>query len=207
MSDFRAERFNENTCVVTIEGCFPPCCGSTSIVTRVEFGEDLSFIPDQDTVNSCNQISFSLSNGDSTAIHDQHISPSLLLMEGQSIDLVLKDKDIEKLQICFKLCSNTIDIGHNLTKLNFTKGCYSVNVTISPPQEFLNSNVQIQLQETNFTYCELIEEPSSLMIRVGCIGFNPEDTILQEKIVFVISNNGVCMATYETKFEDQETGV
>lgn len=207
MSKLSAELLDDITCIVTLEGCFPPCCGSISTIERVQFGEHLQFWPDPNMGNSCNNITFSMSRADSSTIYDERISPSLSLSEPPNVELILKNKDIDNLQNCFKHCIKIIDLGHDLIKLNYTRGCFSVNVTISPPGELLNSDVHIQSYKAQFTYCELIEEPSQLTIHIRCVGFNPDDTDIQEKIVLEISHSGVCMDTYETTIGNQEIGV
>ena len=154
----------------------------------------------------CKKIYLSMSNGDSSTIYYDNLLPSLILEESQNstIDLSLVNSDLDNLQNCFKTCTRTIDIGRGLTSLNYTKGCFSVNATLSPPEEVMDHTILLKSYKANFTYCT--ERQSGRVIHIDCVGFNPEDSVVHERIVLEISHSGVCIDTYSLKFGTPETG-
>jgi hypothetical protein len=188
-----AELMSENTCVVTLEGCFPPCCGSRGITKRLWFGTEFRYRPAQQHI-SCYKISISMSYGDSTKIYYGQL-PSVLVVEAEStehINLPLETEHIDTLQNCFNKCIKTIDVGHELTKIAYTRGCFTVDITLSLPEGLTIRS----LLEAEFTYCKLIDEPNAFTIQIACISFNPLDTFIHEKIIVEIPNTEGCINDY-----------
>ena len=197
-----AELMSNNICIVSLEGCFPPCCGSPGTITRVAFGSIRYRLK---VIKPCYKISVSMSNGDSSTIYHENLVPSLMIAESSNsnINLSLMSGDLDNLQNCFETCTTTIDIGRDLTMLNYTQGCFSANATLSPPEELMNHIIVLKSYKAFFTYCT--EKPSDNVIHIHCVGFNPEDAV-QEKIVLEISHSGVCMDAYSLTFGMPEMG-
>lgn len=203
---FRAERSEEydQICIVTLEGCFPPCCGSDGRVTRVLFGSSFRYRPDK--MVPCTEISIGISSGDSSTIYDEQLASSLEVQVDSkelAVNLSLDIIDIQNLQNCFKTCMKTIDIGHKLTALS--QGCFSTNVTISPPEELLNRQVQLPSYKLDLRYCRL-QEQFHLTIQIECIGFNPQDENINEKVIVEISHGGVCTDNFTITIGIPDTG-
>ena len=201
VTSFRVERSEEfdKLCIVTLEGCFPPCCGSDGRVTRILFGSSYRYRPDR--IVPCTEISTSISAGDSSTIYDEKL-PSSLEVQVQSNKLTVNlSVDIQNLQNCFKTCMKTIDIGLKLIALNYTRGCFSTNVTISPPEGLLNSEVHSPYK-LELRYCKLKGEPFNLIFHIECIGFNPNDEHIKEKMIVEISHGGVCTDDFTINITD-----
>lgn len=198
----RSEEFDK-ICIVTLEGCFPPCCGSDGRVTRVLFGSSYRYRPDR--IIPCTEISTSISSGDSSTIYDEKLSSSLEVLVESNILTVNLSLDIQNLQNCFKTCMKTIDIGLKLKALNYTGGCFSTNVTISPPEGLLNSELQSSYK-LELRYCKLKGEPFNLNFHLECIGFNPKNKHIKEKMMLEISHGGVCTDDFTIKIDITDTG-
>ena len=204
VTQLSASLLSDNICIVVLEGCFPPCCGSSGVITRVVFG-NIRYRPK--VMEVCNKIHVSMSSGDSSTIYDDNLLPSLMLEDSpknSTIDLSLMNGDLENLKNCFETCIRIIDIGPGLTSLNYTKGCFSVNATLSLPEEVINHAILTKSYKAYFTYCS--EEQSDQVIHIGCIGFNPKDSHINERIVLEISHNGVCLDSYNLTFGMPEMG-
>jgi hypothetical protein len=203
VSHLSVRRAFGNTCIVVIEGCFPPCCGSTGTITRVTFGQ-FRYWPDG--IEQCYKINISMAEGDAIAIYDDNLLPSVTVrvtdMQNSHINLSLMNSDLDNLQYCFKTCTKTIDIGRDLTTLNYTKGCFSVNVTLVF-QKPMDLQTMLTSYRPYFTYC--MEKISDNEMHIECVGFNPEDKNIHEKIVLEISHSGDCEADYSLKFGTPET--
>ena len=183
-----------------MEGCFPPCCGSNGSVSRVIFGENYRYFLTNKV--ACSEMSITMSSGDSSAIFDGRLTSSLEVMvqsQRKRIDLSLTDEDINHLQKCFRTCTRLIDIGHKLTALNYTEGCFNVNVTISSPEDVSNGEARLLRYTPQFTYCRVITPIHNLVINIDCVGFNPLDRDIQEKIIVEISHGGVCIENFTTR--------
>lgn len=200
------ERRSEQTCVLTLEGCFPPCCGSNGNIEHVNFGADFRYDPLPGIV-PCSKISIGIPLGESVRIYDEQPPSSLEVLVGSKtrhVDLFIGVEMMDNLQKCFKTCTKTIDIGHQLTALNYTQGCFNVNVTISAPEEL--SEVNLPSYRPQFTYCKLIEKLSDLTIHIDCVGFNPKVADIRENIFVVISYSGVCIDDYNIMTGTPNTG-
>ena len=188
-------------CIISVEGCFPPCCGSSDSIQKIVFGNARYYIPK--AINTCSELSFSMSIGDSKTVHAQRDSyDNLLRIEltqtAAYLDLNVTSDDIDNLEICFRECMLTLDIGQSLmsefSTLNYTNGCYNVNVSVSVEESFdMDRTTKIELSEyeAEFTYCEVIHD-SNLNYSIACVGFNPADRDIQEKITLELSFFGEC---------------
>lgn len=197
-----AKRVSGNTCIVILEGCFPPCCGSTGTIHRVAFGR-YRYWPDG--IELCYKINISMSEGDSTDIYDENLLPSLTVtdMANSNINLSLMNSDLDNLQNCFATCTTTIDIGRELTLLNYTTGCFSVNATLTLPND-IDLRTRLKSYTAFFTYC--MEKESDHEIHIECVGFNPKDTDIDERIDLGIFHSGICEEAYSLKFGTPEIG-
>lgn len=189
-----AKQMTENTCVVTLEGCFPPCCGSRGITERIWFGTEFRYKPALNEL--CYQMSISMSHGDSTKIYYEQLQASLVVeVESMEhiIDLPLVTEHTDNLQNCFNKCIKTLNIGHLLTERAYTRRCFIVDITL--PEGL--SITPILKEE--LTYCTLINGSSAVIIQIECVGFNPLDAVIHEKIIVEIPNTGGCVNDYPIK--------
>ena len=204
MTHLTVRRVFGNTCIVVIEGCFPPCCGSRGTITRVTFGP-YRYWPDR--IEECHKINISMAEGDSIAIYEENLLPSVTVMmtdmANSNINLSLMNSNLDNLQNCFKTCTTTIDIGRDLTTLNYTKGCFSVNATLML-QKPIDLETMLNSYSPYFTYC--MEKILDNEIHIECVGFNPEDTPIRETIVLEISHSGSCEDVYTLIYGTPETG-
>lgn len=100
----------------------------------------------------------------------------------------------------------TIDIGLKLKALNYTGSCFSTNVTVSPPEGLLNSEVQSSYK-LELRYCKLKGEPFNLIFHIECIGFNPKDEHIKEKMIVEIFHGGACTDDFTIKNDITDTGI
>ena len=199
MTALKVERSKQ--CIISVEGCFPPCCGSSHSIQKIIFGNAGYYIPK--TNNTCYELSFSMSVGDSSTVYSNRDTYVNLLrikltQTAAYLDLNLTSDDIDDLQICFRKCTRTLDIGQSLksefSSLNYTNGCYNVNVSVSVEESFdMDRTTKIELSdyEAKFTYCEVIHG-SNLNYSITCVGFNPTDRDIEEKIFLQLSYLGKC---------------
>lgn len=206
VTSFKVERSEgyDKICIVTLEGCFPPCCGSDGRVTRVLFGSSYRYRPDR--IVPCTEISTSISSGDSSSIYDGKLASSLEVQVESSTLTVNLSLDIKNLQNCFKTCMKTIDIGRKLIALNYTRGCFSTNVSISLPERVWNTGMQLPSYKLVLRYCILQEEPINLIFHLECIGINPQDEHIKERIIVEVSHGGVCTDDFMFKIGMTDTG-
>lgn len=156
---------------------------------------------------SCYELSFTISDGDAISIYENHLSPTLIITQSPDIVLSIEESDLDVLQNCYKFCSRTIDIGHNLVALGYTDSCISVSITIMLPQEFSNNDLHLRSYMAKFTHCELREKPSDMIIYIDCVGFNPTENKIQESILLEISHNGVCVDDFIIVIGTPSTGM
>lgn len=182
-------------CIVTVEGCFPPCCGSNRSIAKFHLG-DGEYVPA--SIVNCSGVSFAMSIGDTSRVYNNRNSydqlSSLELTNLDTLDLNLTSEDIGVLQNCFQTCRYTLDIGKSLRQLNNTAGCFNVNVSITMNDPFDgDQTTQITLLDyrEEFTYCEVTHD-SNFNYYIMCIGFNPSERDIQEKIILQLSYRGEC---------------
>lgn len=186
-------------CKVTLEGCFPPCCGGEGNITEVHFG-DLYRYNRVQIVKQCRVISFALATGDSSNIFDENLALSLRTVSpAATIDI--DSADFDNLQYCFNSCRKNINLLNDLRAfMNHTKGCFSINATLSPPE---GSMVQLNY-ETLFTYCT--ERQLDNVLQIECVGFNPEDQFAKEMIFLKIFHTGNCNREYNLELGEPVMG-
>ncbi len=182
-------------CIVTVEGCFPPCCGSNHSISKFHLGGGGYATT---SIVNCSELSFTMSIGDTTTVynnrHSYHPLSSIELTNFDSLSLNLTSEDIGVLQNCFQRCTHTFDIGKSLRTLNNTAGCFNVNVSITMnDQSDGDQATQMTLldYQERFTYCEVTHD-SNFNYYIMCIGFNPSETNIQETIILQLSYHGEC---------------
>ena len=133
--------------------------------------------------------------GNSTKIYYEQLQSSLVVeVESMEyiIDLPLETQHTDNLQNCFNKCIKTLDIGHELREKAYTRGCFMVDITL--PRFSITP-----ILKAEFTYCKLISGSSAFNIQIECVGFNPLDAVIHEKIIVEIPNTGGCVNDYPIK--------